>query len=201
MIGRLRDLLAILNLVVIPSGILFWFLIHPWARLWRRLGVIPTYLIVVPLSVAFGAVLFRCRGSLLGKDLGTNWSLVAIALLLYGVMTRLQFQYRKHLSPRMLVGISELSPAGHKQDRLLQEGTYGVVRHPRYLSAGIGVVANLLLSNHAGLYLLMLCLLPAGYLMVVMEERELIERFGEEYRQYQRKVPRIIPRWRKTSSE
>ena len=157
--------------------------------------MIPTYLIVVPVSVAFGALLFRFRGSLLGKDLGTSWSLVAIALLLYGVMARLQFQYRKHLSPRTLVGISELSPTGHKQDRLLQEGIYGMVRHPRYLSAGIGVVANLLLSNHAGLYVLMLCLLPAGYLMVVMEERELVERFGEEYRQYQRKVPRIIPRW------
>jgi protein-S-isoprenylcysteine O-methyltransferase Ste14 len=84
---------------------------------------------------------------------------------------------------------------------LLQEGIYGVVRHPRYLSAGVGVVANLLLSNHAGLYMLMLCLVPVGYLMVLMEERELIERFGEEYRQYQRRVPRMIPRWRNTSSE
>ena len=201
MIDRLRYFLAILNLIVIPSGMLFWFLIHPWARLWRRLGVIPTYLIVVPMSVAFGALLFRFRGPLLGKDLGTNWSLVAIALLLYGVMTWLDFQYRKHLSTRTLVGIPELSPTAHKQDRLLQEGIYGVVRHPRYLSGGVGVVANLLLSNHAGLYILMLCLVPAGYLMVVMEERELSERFGEEYRKYQRKVPALIPRWRKTSSE
>jgi hypothetical protein len=91
MIERLRYFLAILNLIVIPSGMLFWFLIHPWARLWRRLGVIPTYLIVVPVSVVFGGLLFGFRGPLLGKDLGTNWSLVAIALLLYGVMTWLEF--------------------------------------------------------------------------------------------------------------
>ena len=201
MIDRLRYFLAIVNLVVIPSGMLFWFLIHPWARLWRRLGPIRTYLIVVPVSVAFGALFFRFRDALLGKDLGTNWSLVAIAVLLYGVMTWLQFLYRKHLSTGTLVGIPELSPIGDKRGRLLQEGIYGVVRHPRYLSAGVGVVANALLSNYAGLYLFMLCVVPVGYLMVVMEERELIERFGEEYREYQRKVPGLIPRWRKTSSE
>ena len=57
------------------------------------------------------------------------------------------------------------------------------------------------MSNHAGLYVLMLCLAPVGYLMIAREERELIERFGEEYRAYQRKVPGLIPRWRKTSSE
>ena len=201
MIDRLRYYLAILNLIVIPSGVLFWFLIHPWARLWRRLGLIRTYLIVVTVSVALGALLFRFRGALLGKDLGTNRSLVAIALLLYGVMTWLQLQYRKHLSVKMMMGIPELSPTGHKSSRLLQEGIYGVVRHPRYLSAGLGVLASLLISNYAGPYILMLCLVPAGYLMIVMEERELIERFGEEYRKYQRKVPAFIPRWRKTSSE
>ena len=121
MIDRLRYYLAILNLIVIPSGVLFWFLIHPWARSWRRLGPIRTYLIVVPVSVAFGALLFRFRGPLLGADLGTHWSLVAVALLLYGVMTWLEFQYRKHLSYRIMVGIPELSPTGHKQERLLQE--------------------------------------------------------------------------------
>jgi protein-S-isoprenylcysteine O-methyltransferase Ste14 len=33
--------------------------------------------------------------------------------------------------------------------------------------------------------------------MIVFEERELVERFGEEYRKYQRRVPQLIPRLRK----
>src|SRR4026207_1351259 len=132
MLDHVRYFLGVMNLVLLPPGLLFWLIIHPWARSWRRLGPIRPYLIVVPVSVAFCALLVRFRGPLLGADLGTHWSLVAVALLLYGVMTWLEFQYRKHLSYRIMVGIPELSPTGHKQERLLQEGIYAVVRHPRY---------------------------------------------------------------------
>ncbi|SRR5881296_820176 len=198
MIYRVRYFLGILNIIVLPPGLLFWFVIHPWARWWRRLGPIRTYLTVVPVSVALGALLFRFRGLLLGSDFGTNWSLVAIALLLYGVMTWLEFQYWRHLSIATVVGIPELSPAGQRKGRLLQDGIYRVVRHPRYLSAGAGIIANALFVNYAGLYILILLLVPLGYLMIVFEEQELIDRFGEEYRKYQQEVPRFIPRWRKT---
>lgn len=198
MIDRFRYFLGVLNFIVLPPGLLFWLIIHPWARWWRRLGPIRTYLIVVPVLVAFGALLFRFRGPLLGTNFETNWSLIAISLVLYGVMTWLELQYWRQLSIATLVGIPELSPPGQRKGRLLQEGIYRVVRHPRYLSAGVGVIANALFINYAGLYVLILLLVPTGYVMTVFEERELIDRFGEEYRKYQREVPRFIPRWRRT---
>ena len=198
MLDRVRYLLGVLNWIVLPPGLLFWFIIHPWAHRWRRLGPIRTYLIVVPVSVAFGALLFRFRRPLLGADFGTNWSLVAVALVLYCVMTWLELQYWKHLSIATLVGVPELSAPGQRKGRLLQDGIYRMVRHPRYLSAGVGVVANALFINYGGLYILILLLVPPGYMMLVFEERELIDRFGEEYRKYQQEVPRLVPRWRKT---
>ena len=198
MIDRIRYFLGVMNLIVLPPGLLFWSIIHPWARWWRRLGPTPTYLIVVPVSVAFGALLFRFRGPLLGTNFGTSWSLIAIALLLYGVMTWLELQYWRHLSIATLIGVPELSTSRQPKGRLMQDGIYRMVRHPRYLSAGLGVVANALFINHAGLYLLILLLVPPGYLMLVFEGRELVDRFGEEYRAYQREVPQLIPRWRKT---
>ena len=198
MIDRARYVLGVVNVIVLPPGLLFWLVIHPWARGWRRLGPIRTYLIVLPPVVAFGAVLFRVRGQLLGADLGMNWILISIALVLYGVTTWLERQYWRQLSIPTLIGIPELSRAEHRKSKLLKDGVYRAVRHPRYLSAGIGIVANALIINYSGMYILILLLFPAGFVMLMFEERELVNRFGEEYRQYQREVPQVLPRWHKS---
>ena len=198
MIDRVRYFFGVLNLIVLPPGLLFWFVIHPWARWWRTLGLMRTYLVVFSVAVAFGALFFRFREQLLGVNFGVNWILVAIALLLYVLVTWLEIQYWRHLSIATLVGIAELSPAGQSKRRMLQDGIYRVVRHPRYLSAGLAVIANAVFINYSGIYILIFLLMPLGYVMTVFEERELIDHFGEEYRKYQRKVPRFIPRWRKT---
>ena len=96
-----------------------------------------------------------------------------------------------------MIGIPELSPNEQHRGKLLKDGIYRVVRHPRYLSAGLAVIAVALFVDYMGVYLLILFLFPLGYPMLVLEERELIDRFGEEYRQYQQEVPRILPRWRR----
>ena len=194
-IDRVRHVLAVLSIVTLPPGLLFWFVIHPWARRWRRLGPARTYLIVVPVVLAFGVLLFRVRGRLLGADLGMRWSLIAIAMVLYGVSTWIALQHWRHLSIATMVGIPELSPIEQRKGKLLKDGIYRVVRHPRYLSAGLSVIAVALFVDYVGVYVLLLLLFPLGYPMLVFEERDLVDRFGEEYRQYQREVPRIIPRW------
>ena len=201
MIDRVRYFLGVLNLIVLPPGLLFWLVIHQWARGWRRLGPIRTYAIVLPPVVAFGAVLFRARGQLLGADLGLNGSLISIALVLYGVTTWLELQYWRQLSIPTLIGIPELSRAEQRKGKLLKDGVYRAVRHPRFLSAGIGIVANALIINYAGMYGLILLLFPAGFVMLMFEERELVDRFGEEYRQYQREVPQVLPRIHKAKCE
>jgi len=193
-IDRFRYVFGAFSVVVLPLGLLFWFVIHPWARFWRRLGPIRTYLIVLPPLVACGGFLFQRRGRLLGADLGTNWTLIVVAFALYGVMTWLELQYWKSLSIATLVRITELQPMERQKGKLLQDGIYRMVRHPRYLSAGLGVLGNALVINYVGLYLMIVLLFAAGHVMLVLEERELTERFGEEYRRYQREVPRILPR-------
>jgi protein-S-isoprenylcysteine O-methyltransferase Ste14 len=197
MIDRVRYVLAVLCITTLPPGVLFWFVIHPWVRCWRRLGPARTYLLVVPVVVAFGAVLFRIRGRLVGADFGMHWGLIAIGAVLYGVSTWIAFQHWRHLSIATMIGIPELSPAEQRKGKLLKDGIYRVVRHPRYLSAGLAVIAVALFVNYVGVYTLILLLFPLGHPMLVLEERELADRFGEEYRQYQRQVPRIIPRWRR----
>jgi protein-S-isoprenylcysteine O-methyltransferase Ste14 len=112
-------------------------------------------------------------------------------------MTWLELQYWRQLSISTLVGIPELSQG--RKGRLLRDGIYGVVRHPRYLSAGVGLIAAALIVNHLGLYIVVIASLPPGYLVLVLEERNLIDRFGDAYRKYQRDVPCLVPRMRRRS--
>ena len=193
---RFRYVFGAFHVVVLPLGLLFWCVIHPWARFWRRLGPMRTYLVVLPPLAGCGAFLFRWRGWLLGADLGTSGPLILVACALYAVMTWLELQYWKRLSIATLVGITELRPMEAQEGKLLRDGIYRMVRHPRYLSAGIGVIANALVIDYAGLYVEIVLLFAAGHVLLVLEERELTERFGEEYRRYQREVPRILPRLR-----
>ena len=199
-IDRLRYFLGVYCAILVPLGVLFWSVIHPWARWWRQLGPARTYLIVIPPLVVCGALLFRVRVWLLGANLGSNSILIGIAVVFTGVTLWLESRYWKYFNIATLLGVPELSPTGQGRGKLLQEGMYGVVRHPRYLVAGIGMMASVLFVNYLGLYLLMLIAVPAGRVMVAFEERELVGRFGEDYRKYQREVPRFIPRWRRKTA-
>jgi protein-S-isoprenylcysteine O-methyltransferase Ste14 len=60
-------------------------------------------------------------------------------------------------------------------------------------------MAYALIVNHVGVYVLFVAAIPVFYAIIVLEERELIDRFGATYRQYQREVPRLVPRWRKAN--
>jgi protein-S-isoprenylcysteine O-methyltransferase Ste14 len=174
MIDHARYIFGILHLIVLPPSLFFWLIIHPWIHWWRRLGPIRTYLIVASVSLAFSALLFQFRSPLLGANFGTNWALIVIALVLYGVVIWLESQYWRRLSIGILVGIPELLHPEQRKSGLIQDGIYGVVRHPRYLSAGVAVVAHALFINYAGMYLLIAMLVPVGYAMVVIEERQLL---------------------------
>jgi protein-S-isoprenylcysteine O-methyltransferase Ste14 len=192
-VDRFRYFFAVFNLIVLPSGVLFWLLIHAWAAHWRRLGPFKTYSIVLLAMVGLATLLYQFRRALVGTDFGTHWILIVAAVLFYVASLPLERQYRRHLSFATLAGVPEVSSAGETQGRLIREGIYGVIRHPRYASAGVGVIGNILLANYAGIYALGVLLIPLGYLLLALEERELIERFGNEYRAYQREVPRLIP--------
>ena len=76
---------------------------------------------------------------------------------------------------------------------LLSEGIYGKIRHPRYVEALLWVLGYAFIANYLGLYLLFILSIPTVFLIVLLEERELRERFGTEYEDYCRRVPRFVP--------
>ena len=185
--------LALLTLVTFIPGILFWPFAHGLVRRWRQLGLALSYSVLGTLLIAIGVGVFVLRQPLLAVEFGPPGWLVLPVLLCFAAAVVVEVQCRKHLSLRTLVGIPELSPTPTGQP-LLDQGIYARLRHPRYVVVMLSVCALAFFTNYLAVYLLcpLTCLVLYG--ITLMEERELVERFGQAYEQYQQRVPRFVPR-------
>ena len=188
-----RYVMAALLVISLPPAILYWFIIHPFIAFWRRVGLKPTsWFLGIFLAVGMLAV-FPFHKALLGRDLGTSLPLILLALPLLvagGIVSR---KRRRYLNFRNLAGVPELAPETHGIS-LLTEGIYGRIRHPRYVEFTLALVGWSLFANYFGLYVMTALSLLALYLIVLLEERELRERFGQAYVDYSARVPRFVPR-------
>jgi protein-S-isoprenylcysteine O-methyltransferase Ste14 len=87
------------------------------------------------------------------------------------------------------------SVSGVKKDTVLVTTClYGFVRHPIYLGALIFLAALGLVTANLVILLTTLALLTLLYTSIDEEEAMLIDRFGEEYREYMQRTPRFIPK-------
>lgn len=188
----LRYWIAVLLVVAMPPAVIWWFLIHPFAAYWRRLGARWTMAIMSVVLFGTMALLFPWRGVLVGHDLGRHpaaWLGVASLVLAAGI----QSVRRRHLSMSTLAGVPEVS----REDKgvLLTEGIYAKVRNPRYLEVGFAVLGYALIANYTGGYWLFALMLVGLQVVVLLEERELRDRFGAEYEAYCGRTPRWLPRF------
>jgi protein-S-isoprenylcysteine O-methyltransferase Ste14 len=89
------------------------------------------------------------------------------------------------------------SVSGVRKDTILvTTGLYGLVRHPIYLGAFIFLGALTLVAANLLILLPTLGLLVLLYTSIDEEEAMLIDRFGNEYREYMKRTPRFIPKFR-----
>jgi protein-S-isoprenylcysteine O-methyltransferase Ste14 len=89
--------------------------------------------------------------------------------------------------------VPELSPDQGSR-KLLTDGLYGRIRHPRYVELMFWLLGYALIANYLALYVAVVVSVPLLWLVVVLEETELRQRFGSDYEAYARRVPRFIPR-------
>jgi len=191
-VDTVRYVFALIWLVAFPI-LLFWVALHPFVAFWRRMGVAATYAILVAGLVAAGALLYTLRGPLLSIEFGTGpvmWTLTALA---YAASIAVESQARRHLRAGTLVGLPEVRGDG-RPEALLTGGIYGRMRHPRYVGATLGYVASAFLANYLFLYAALPVFLFLIHTVVLLEERELLDRFGDAYAAYMERVPRYLPR-------
>ncbi|MGB5295090.1 MAG: isoprenylcysteine carboxylmethyltransferase family protein [Thermoanaerobaculia bacterium] len=190
-----RYWMALVLVVSIPPGFIYWFVIHPFAGFWRRLGPVKTHMIVAPAMILVGFGIYQFREHLMRVDFGFVPAFAVLAVLSYLFAAFLELKCRRYLKLKILMGGPELAQ-DPSAGSLLSEGIYSRIRHPRYLSVFFGSLAVALFANFLASWLLMVLLIPVIYVLAIIEERELLERFGGDYRRYMERVPRFVPRSR-----
>jgi protein-S-isoprenylcysteine O-methyltransferase Ste14 len=192
-LDQVRHVFALLWLVSLLPLLLFWIALHPFVAFWRRMGLGATYTILVAGAIGMGAILFALRRPLLAVEFGTGPLLWALTAAAYAVSVAFESQARRHLGMGTLVGVPELRGTS-APEALLTEGIYGKVRHPRYAGAVFGYVASAFFANYLFLWAALPAFLLLLHTVVLLEERELEERFGDAWRAYAARVPRYVPR-------
>jgi len=193
-LDSIRYGLAYLTLGSMPAAIGYWYLIHGFVDFWRRAGKPVTYSVMVLVFAANLAGVWWLRDPLLTADLGVRRWMWAPAALLYLAAILLELQCRRQLKFHVLAGSPELSRSDGDRGVLLNQGIYARIRHPRYVSVVVGMTAVALFVNYTAMWVAAVLVVPALYLVVLLEERELRQRFGEQYADYARRVPRFVPR-------
>jgi len=190
--------MAIIMIVIVSWLFYRYFAPRGW-REWAGAGVVQAFIIALyaemygfPLTIYLLVRFFGLDGAYVNAnlwstlfDLGDTPMLISMllgyALSFVGIGLFIQ-------------GWRELYRA-HRQGRLAIDGLYGLVRHPQYTGLfivlfGEGVVHWPTIFS-VGLFPIIVLVFV---LLARREERQMVERFGDAYREYQQRVPMLMPR-------
>jgi protein-S-isoprenylcysteine O-methyltransferase Ste14 len=126
---------------------------------------------------------FSIRPSTLtaNKILGTVMTVIGYSIFIWSVIARGKYS------------VSWKMPEDQK---LVTWGPYHYVRHPSYLGYFLMFTGMILIWTNI-FTLPLLVAIPGYYKVTMLEEELLTRRFGEDYREYQRRTGRFIPKIRR----
>jgi protein-S-isoprenylcysteine O-methyltransferase Ste14 len=74
--------------------------------------------------------------------------------------------------------------------KLVNTGIYSIIRHPQFVTFILWAIAGMLLFQHWFVILLGIPVIPLTYIDLIRADKRLIEKFGDDYKQYMQQVPR-----------
>ena len=75
--------------------------------------------------------------------------------------------------------------------RIVDSGIYGIVRHPMYLGAIVMFFSHIFLSQSWIVAIGTIVAIVCCYLIILSGDERNIEKFGDDYKRYMQKVPRM----------
>jgi protein-S-isoprenylcysteine O-methyltransferase Ste14 len=188
----MTDLLALLTIISWPLIPLFWIPLHFCSDFFRKIRLL-SYILPVVTWLPSAYVLYLYRDILMRYRIDMPGLPVIAGILLLILGTILHIWTARLLSLQGLIGIHEILSSS--KGRVVREGAFGVVRHPTYLAHTMMFSGVFLISGVVAVGAVAILDFIAVHAFVIpLEERELLSRFGDAYKRYQREVPRFFPR-------
>jgi protein-S-isoprenylcysteine O-methyltransferase Ste14 len=101
--------------------------------------------------------------------------------LIFGMLPVLEFRKKG--------GVSKGQSYIHTT-KLVDTGIYSIVRHPQYVTFMMWAIAGMLLFQHWIIILLGVPIFPLTYIDLIKADKDAVEKFGDVYKAYVKKVPR-----------
>ena len=150
-----------------------------WKPTWRDI------ILYIFLGILFVGQVVFCFISYNGADwdfvLYIGWAVFAFSMVL-GWLSRIAFE-AKGKAPK---GESFIHTSV-----VVESGIYAIVRHPMYLSFILLVISLILISQHWLSLIFSIPFVVYFYISTWSEERSSIGKFGEAYKSYMQRVPRM----------
>ena len=81
-----------------------------------------------------------------------------------------------------------------EEHQLINSGPYKIIRHPSYFAAFLSIMGGaVLLESMVGIAVSIIAMSVAYYVRIGIEERKLLEHFGNSYKEYMLQTKKIIP--------
>ena len=98
------------------------------------------------------------------------------------------------LTFRKLGGVAKKS-SYMKTTKIVDKGIYAIVRHPQFLAGIFWSLALACISQHWVVDILCVPVIVGTYIDSLKVNKNLVEKFGDEYREYMEKVPGLNVFW------
>jgi protein-S-isoprenylcysteine O-methyltransferase Ste14 len=169
----------------------FWMLVHPFAEHWRRKGYGVKWL--GPWWVLLWIIAWACEYPFRNSVLYEHAWAWLISAAPWTISAYAYSSSAKTFTLGRIIGRHEID--ANKPQELITSGIYSRVRNPLYSAHLCTVLGWAIGTGSTPAFACAAFYLVTLMIMLPREEQELRARFGDAYRDYEQRVPRLIPRF------
>lgn len=187
--------LALMMIMMWPFIPMFLIELHFAVGFWRKLGIW-TYVAIFIEWLPVALVIYLFNEAILYYEIALGVPFLILGIILIALAIVLHSWTAKLLGIKATIGYTEIkSDTIPDNQELITSGPFSVVRHPSYWAHTAILTGFFLITGVFAMGLVTIIDLTITYFVTTnLEDAELVGRFGQKYKNYQRRVPKFFPK-------